>query len=384
VNVVSNEKNFATKLLHVGVETDAFTGAVSTPIYQVSTFHQNIDQPQEYEYSRSGNPTRKALEIIIAELEGGIAGFAFASGIAAVSTALLLFAQGDHILAPKDVYGGTYRLLSKVCGKWGIDHSFVDTTDLEQIDKAVKANTKAIVLESPSNPLLKVSDLPAICAWAKKRGIITIVDNTFMTPYLQRPLAFGADIVIHSATKFLAGHSDVVAGLVVTNSEKLAAELYFLQNALGAILGPQDCWLTMRGIKTLKVRMDHSQQAALKIAKQLASHPKVKAVHYPGLPEHPGHELLKGQAAGFGAVLSFEVESCDLAKQIMRKVKLSAVAVSLGGVESILSYPVSMSHAAIEPHVRQELGIRDGLLRLSVGLEDADDLLADLASAMEE
>jgi cystathionine beta-lyase len=384
VNVVSNEKNFATKLLHVGVETDAFTGAVSTPIYQVSTFHQNMDQPQEYEYSRSGNPTRKALETIIAELEGGVAGFAFASGIAAVSTAVLLFEQGDHILAPKDVYGGTYRLLSKVCGKWGIDHSFVDTTNLEQIDMAVKANTKAIVLESPSNPLLKVSDLPAICAWAKKRGIITIVDNTFMTPYLQRPLEFGADIVVHSATKFLAGHSDVVAGLVVTNNEKLAAELYFLQNALGAILGPQDCWLTMRGIKTLKVRMDHSQQAALKIAKQLLAYPKVKAVHYPGLPEHPGHELLKEQAAGFGAVLSFEVESCNLAKQIMGKVKLPAVAVSLGGVESILSYPVAMSHAAIEPHVRQELGIRDGLLRLSVGLEDADDLLADLASAMEE
>jgi cystathionine beta-lyase len=381
---VSKELDFATKLLHVGVETDQYTGAVSTPIYQVSTFHQNIDQAQEYEYSRSGNPTRKALETIIAELEDGIAGFAFASGIAAVSTALLLFAQGDHILAPKDVYGGTYRLLSKVCGKWGIEHSFVDTTDLEQIAKAVKVNTKAIVLESPSNPLLKVSDLPRICTWAKERGIITIVDNTFMTPYLQKPLTFGADIVVHSATKFLAGHSDVVAGLVVTNNKKLADELYFLQNALGAVLGPQDCWLTMRGIKTLKVRMDHSEQAALKIAKQLASHPKVKAVHYPGLPEDPGHELLKGQAAGFGAVLSFEVESAALAKQIMRKVKLSAVAVSLGGVESILSYPVTMSHAAIEPHVRKALGISDGLLRLSVGLEDADDLLADLTSAMEE
>ncbi|MDF2634683.1 MAG: Cystathionine gamma-lyase [Pelosinus sp.] len=381
---MSKELDFATKLLHVGVETDQYTGAVSTPIYQVSTFHQNIDQAQEYEYSRSGNPTRKALETIIAELEDGIAGFAFASGIAAVSTALLLFAQGDHILAPKDVYGGTYRLLSKVCGKWGIEHSFVDTTDLEQIAKAVKVNTKAIVLESPSNPLLKVSDLPRICTWAKERGIITIVDNTFMTPYLQKPLTFGADIVVHSATKFLAGHSDVVAGLVVTNNKKLADELYFLQNALGAVLGPQDCWLTMRGIKTLKVRMDHSEQAALKIAKQLASHPKVKAVHYPGLPEDPGHELLKGQAAGFGAVLSFEVESAALAKQIMRKVKLSAVAVSLGGVESILSYPVTMSHAAIEPHLRKALGISDGLLRLSVGLEDADDLLADLTSAMEE
>lgn len=381
---MSKVQDFATRLLHVGVETDKYTGAVSVPIYQVSTFHQEIDKPQEYEYSRSGNPTRKALETIIAELEGGIAGFAFASGIAAISTALLLFGQGDHILAPNDVYGGTYRLLSKACGKWGIEHSFIDTTDLEQLDKAVRPNTKAIVLESPSNPLLKVSDLPAICAWAKARGIVTIVDNTFMTPYLQRPLEFGADIVVHSATKFLAGHSDVVAGLMVTNNEKLAKEIYFLQNALGAILGPQDCWLTMRGIKTLKVRMDYSEQAAMKIATQLASHPKIKAVHYPGLPAHPGHDLLKKQASGFGAVLSFEAESPELAKQIMSKVKLPVVAVSLGGVESILSYPVLMSHAAIEPHVRQALGISDALLRLSVGLEDADDLLADLLSAMEE
>ena len=381
---MSKVQKFATKLLHVGVETDKYTGAVSVPIYQTSTFHQQIDKPQEYEYSRSGNPTRKALETVIAELEGGIAGFAFASGIAAISTALLLFGQGDHILAPNDVYGGTYRLLSKACGRWGIEHSFIDTTDLSQLDKAVRPNTKAIVLESPSNPLLKVSDLPAICAWAKARGIVTIVDNTFMTPYLQRPLEFGADIVVHSATKFLAGHSDLVAGLVVTNDEKLAKELYFLQNALGAILGPQDCWLTMRGIKTLKVRMDYSEKAAMAIATQLASHPKIKAVHYPGLPSHPGHELLKKQASGFGAVLSFEAASPELAKQIMSKVKLPVVAVSLGGVESILSYPVLMSHAAIEPHVRQELGISDALLRLSVGLEDADDLLADLLSAMEE
>lgn len=376
--------DFATRLLHAGVETDQYTGAVSVPIYQVSTFHQHIDEPQEYEYSRSGNPTRKALETMIAELEGGIAGFAFASGIAAISTTILLFGQGDHILAPKDVYGGSYRLLSKVCGKWGIDHTFVDTLDLQAIAQATKPNTKAILLESPSNPLLKISNLPAICAWAKKHGIITIVDNTFMTPYLQRPLEFGADIVVHSATKFLSGHSDVVAGLVVTNKEDLARELYFLQNSLGAILGPQDCWLTMRGIKTLKVRMDHSQQAALTIATQLSKHPKVKAVHYPGLPSHPGHILLQEQASGFGAVLSFEVESEKLAKQIMKKVKLPAVAVSLGGVETILSYPVTMSHAAIEPHVRQELGITAGLLRLSVGLEASNDLLADLLAAMEE
>ncbi|MEG6585273.1 trans-sulfuration enzyme family protein [Dendrosporobacter sp. 1207_IL3150] len=378
-------KDFSTKLLHIGVENDKHTGAVSVPIYQVSTFHQeDISKAQDYEYSRSGNPTRKALETIIAELEGGVAGFAFSSGMAAMSTVLLLFGVGDHILAPKDVYGGTYRMLSKVCGKWGINHDFVDTTSLEAIEKAVLRNTKAIVLESPSNPLLKVSNLPAICAWAKERGIITIVDNTFMTPYLQRPLEFGADIVVHSATKFLAGHSDVVAGLVATGSKHLANEIYYLQNALGSILGPQDCWLTMRGIKTLKVRMDQSQKSAQLIAERFAAHPKIKAIHYPGLTSHPGHELLKQQAEGFGAVLSFEAETAQLARKIMSKVKLSAVAVSLGGVESILSYPVTMSHAAIPAKVRAELGISDALLRLSVGLESPDDIAEDILSAMEE
>lgn len=376
-------KNFATKLLHNGVETDQATGAVSVPIYQVSTFHQHIDQPQEYDYSRSGNPTRKALETIIAELEGGVAGFAFASGMAAISTVLLLFGKGDHIIAPQDVYGGTYRILSKACGKWGISHSFVDTTDIKQLDQVVTPATKAIFLESPSNPLLKVSDLPAICAWAKERGIISVVDNTFMTPYLQRPLEFGADIVVHSATKFLAGHSDVVAGLAVTSNAKLAKELYFLQNTLGGVLGPQDAWLTMRGIKTLKVRMDYSQRSALKIATQLVKCPKVKAVHYPGLAGHCGHELLSRQASGFGAVLSFEVETTEIAKKIMNNVRIPAVAVSLGSVETILSYPATMSHAAMPPAVRHQWGISDALLRLSVGLEDPDDLLSDLLAAMD-
>lgn len=374
--------DFATKLQHTGIETDKHTGAVSVPIYQVSTFDQNVGNSQEYDYSRSGNPTRAALETVIADLEGGIAGFAFGSGMAAISAALLLFGQGDHILAPKDVYGGTYRILSKACGRWGISHDFVDTTNLETVKQAKKVNTKAIVLESPSNPLLKVSDLPAICAWAKEQGIITIVDNTFMTPYLQTPLKFGADIVVHSATKFLAGHSDVVAGLAVTGCEKLAKELKFLQNSLGGILGPHDSWLTMRGIKTLKVRMDHSEQAALKIAQGLSRCEKIKAVHYPGLPDHPGHALLKSQASGFGGVLSFEAATTELTRQIMANVKLPALAVSLGGVESILSYPATMSHAAIPAPVRHDLGISDALLRLSVGLEDPDDLLDDLLAAL--
>ena len=373
---------FATKLIHNKGTIDPVTGAVSVPIYQVSTFDQNVGDPDMYEYSRAGNPTRAALETIIAELEGGTHGFAFASGMAAISAALLIFGQGDHLLAPKDVYGGTYRMLTRGVGKWGIRHSFVDTTDLEAIKRAVTPNTKGLVLESPSNPLLKVSDLPAICAWAKEQGIITIVDNTFMTPYLQTPLKFGADIVVHSATKFLAGHSDVVAGLAVTADDKLARQLKFLQNALGGVLGPQDSWLTIRGIKTLKVRMDQAEKSAFQIASALAKWDQIKAVHYPGLPEDPGHELLKRQAGGFGAVLSFETQSVDQAKKLMANVKIPAVAVSLGGVESILSYPVTMSHAAIPPAARGELGISEALLRLSVGLEDWRDILTYLQDAL--
>ncbi|MBP1764217.1 MAG: Cystathionine gamma-lyase [Firmicutes bacterium] len=374
--------DFATKLIHNQGGIDPATGAVGVPIYQVSTFDQNVGNGDEYDYSRSGNPTRAALEAIIAELEGGVAGFAFASGMAAVSAALLIFEQGDHLIAPKDVYGGTYRMLTRGVSKWGISHTFVDTTDLEAVKAAIKPNTKGIILESPSNPLLKVSDLPAICVWAKEKGLISIVDNTFMTPYLQAPLQFGADIVVHSATKFLAGHSDVIAGLAVTADKGLASQLKFLQNALGGVLGPQDSWLTIRGIKTLKVRMDQSQASALKIAQALAKCPKVKAVHYPGLPEHPGHELLKQQANGFGAVLSFELESVELAKELMAKVKIPALAVSLGGVESILSYPATMSHAAIPAAVRHEFGISDALVRLSVGLEDPQDLLEDMMAVL--
>lgn len=375
--------DFATRLLHVGVEIDKATGAVSVPIYQVSTFHQeNVEVEQEYQYSRSQNPTRRALERVIAELEGGTAGFAFASGMAAVSATVLIFSQGDHLLAPKDVYGGTYRLLTKDCPRWGISHSLVDTTSLAEIQAAVTPATKALILESPSNPLLKVSDLPGICAWAKEQGIITIIDSTFMTPYLQRPLEFGADIVVHSATKFIAGHSDVVAGLVVTARPDLARRIGHIQNSLGMILGPQDCWLTMRGIKTLKVRMDFSQKSAMYVAQGLSKLKTVQAVYYPGLANHPGHQLLKDQADGFGAVLSFDVGDIAIAKKIMANVKIPAVAVSLGAVESILSYPAKMSHAAIPALVRYEMGITDSLLRLSVGLEDPTDLLNDIIQAM--
>lgn len=377
------DKNFATKLIHGKGGFGDNKGAVSVPVYNSSTFHQqDIASQQEYEYSRSNNPTRKALEELIAELEAGKHGFAFASGIAAIAASLLIFRQGDHILAPKDVYGGTYRLLTTACPRWGISHTLVDTTSLEEIQAAVRPETKCIFLESPSNPLLKISDLPKICAWAREQGLITIIDNTFMTPYLQRPLEFGADIVVHSATKFLAGHSDVIAGLAVTNNIKLAEELYFIQNGLGAILGPQDSWLVIRGIKTLKARMDYSQRSAQYIAEQLLKEGNVRAVYYPGLPSHPGHELLASQAQGFGAVLSFETITPEVAKKVMAKVQTIAVAVSLGAVESILSYPATMSHAAIPQEVRYSMGITDCLLRFSVGLEDREDLLHDLLAAM--
>jgi cystathionine beta-lyase/cystathionine gamma-synthase len=302
--------------------------------------------------------------------------------MAAIAATVLIFNQGDHLLAPRDVYGGTYRILAQDCLRWGITHTLVDTTSFTDIEQAVTPATKALILESPSNPLLKISDLPRICAWAKERGIITIVDNTFMTPYLQRPLEFGADIVVHSATKFLAGHSDVVAGLVVAKDRALAKRIGHIQNSLGGILGPQDSWLTMRGIKTLKVRMDHAQTAAMRIAQGLYNSGRVAAVYYPGLPEHQGHELLASQADGFGAVLSFDAGNVAMANKILAGVKISAVAVSLGSVESILSYPAKMSHAAIPQAVRYEMGITDSLLRLSVGLEDPDDLLADIFSAM--
>lgn len=375
---------FSTKLLHPGCETDPVTGAVSVPIYQVSTFKQpSVDHPGEYDYARSGNPTRRALEETIAQLEGGVKGFAFASGMAAISSVFCLFNAGDHLVVCQDVYGGTYRVLTRLFNRFGIQATFVDTTDLDKIRRAIRDNTRALYLETPSNPLMKITDLAGAAGLARERGLLTIVDNTFMTPYLQRPLELGADIVVHSATKFLGGHSDLVAGLVAVKEERLAREVGFVQNSLGAVLGPQDSWLLMRGMKTLQVRLDREQETAGKIAEWLAGRPEVTRVYYPGLIDHPGYDLHRRQAKGPGAVLSFELSTRELARQVMERVQLPALAVSLGAVESILSYPVTMSHAAIPPAERHALGITDSLFRLSVGLEDADDLVADLAQALE-
>ncbi|EJV81183.1 cystathionine beta-lyase [Bacillus mycoides] len=372
-----------TLLLHNQYKHDTQTGAVNVPIYNTSTFHQfDVDAFGKYDYSRSGNPTREALEDIIALLEGGTKGFAFASGIAAISTAFLLLSQGDHVLISEDVYGGTYRIVTEVLSRYGVSHTFVDMTNVEEVKENIKPNTKLFYVETPSNPLLKVTDIRAVSNLAKSIGALTFVDNTFLTPLFQKPLDLGADVVLHSATKFIAGHSDVTAGLAVVKDEELAQKLGFLQNAFGAILGPQDCSLVLRGIKTLHVRLEHSAAGANKIANFLQEHTKVQNVYYPGLQTHLGFDIQQSQATSAGAVLSFTLQSEDALRQFLSKVKLPVFAVSLGAVESILSYPAKMSHAALSQEARDERGISNSLLRLSVGLENVDDLISDFENAL--
>ncbi|WP_336863199.1 cystathionine beta-lyase [Peribacillus frigoritolerans] len=381
--MTDHDFSFETKLLHNQHKFDPVTGGVSVPIQHASTFHQSdIDQFGKYDYSRSGNPTREALEDIIADLEEGTHGFAFSSGMAAISTAFLLLSAGDHIVISEDVYGGTFRMVTSVLNRFNIEHTFVDMTDLEIVKAAVQPNTRAIYIETPSNPLLKVTDIQAVCDIAKKAGALSFVDNTFLTPALQKPLNLGADVVLHSATKFLSGHSDVVAGLAVVKDPELAARLGSLQNSFGAVLGVQDAWLVMRGLKTLSVRMEHSQKGAEKIAAYLKEQPLVKKVYYPGLADHPQHAIQKGQSLGAGAVLSFELESEEIFRSFVNTVELPVFAVSLGAVESILSYPAKMSHAAMPADEREKRGITNSLLRLSVGLENPDDLIKDFETAL--
>ncbi|MEH6937283.1 aminotransferase class I/II-fold pyridoxal phosphate-dependent enzyme [Bacillus sp. JJ664] len=374
---------FGTKLIHNGNEVDPYTGALSIPIYQASTFHQpNIETIGKYDYARSGNPTREALENTIAQLENGVRGFAFSSGMAAISSVLSLFSAGDHIVICEDVYGGTFRIATKVLNRFGIEFTFVDASEISEIESAIKSNTKGLYLETPSNPLLKITDLREAIKIAKRNDVIVIVDNSFLSPYFQKPLDLGADIVVHSATKFIAGHSDVIGGLAVVNSEELARDLYTIQNSFGAVLGPQDCWLTLRGLKTLKVRMDVYEQTAQKLANWLLTNECVEEVYYPGLKDHPGHDVHFEQASGGGAVLSFTLKTIDQTIRFLQKVENVAVAVSLGGVETIVSYPVKMSHAAIPKDVRERLGVKDTLIRVSVGLEDVEDLIASFQKAL--
>jgi cysteine-S-conjugate beta-lyase len=377
------EYTFETRLLHNKHKIDPTTGAVSVPIQHASTFHQSdFDQFGKYDYGRSLNPTREALEETIAELEGGIKGFAFSSGMAAISTAFLLLSAGDHIVITEDVYGGTFRMVTEVLTRLGIEHTFVDMTNLNEVKQAIQPNTKAFYVETPSNPLMKVTDIQAVSSLAKEVGALTFVDNTFLTPSHQKPLELGADVVLHSATKFLSGHSDVVAGLAVVNNEDLAKRLGFLQNGFGAILGVQDAWLVLRGIKTLHVRLEQSQKSAIKLAEFLDVHPLVDKVHYPGLESHPQYQIQKEQAAGPGAVLSFELANENALRTFLANVKIPVFAVSLGAVESILSYPAKMSHAAMPQEDREKRGITNSLVRLSVGLENPDDLIKDFTQAL--
>ncbi|RBW70306.1 cystathionine beta-lyase [Bacillus taeanensis] len=377
--------SFQTKLLHNDYKFDKETGAVSVPIQHASTFHQqNLDEFGPFDYGRSGNPTRQALEQTIAELEGGRFGFAFSSGMAAISTAFLTLSQGDHVLVSNDCYGGTYRMVTEVLVRYGIEHTFVDMTDLQEVALNIQPNTKVIYIETPSNPLLKVTDIQGVVKLAKANNCLTFLDNTFLTPALQRPLELGVDVVLHSATKFIAGHSDVVAGLTVVNDEELAKQIAFLQNSIGAVLGVQDCWLVLRGLKTLQIRIEQSSKAALQLAEWLQTVPEVEQVFYPGLKSHPGYPIQLAQAKSGGAVLSFQLKDEEAVKQFVKHLQIPVVAVSLGAVESILSYPAKMSHAAMSKEERHKRGISDGLLRLSLGLEDPADLINDFKQAFDK
>ncbi|MCI1695253.1 bifunctional cystathionine gamma-lyase/homocysteine desulfhydrase [Aneurinibacillus aneurinilyticus] len=372
-----------TKLIHGGVDGDPLTGAVNVPIYQVSTYKQEgVGKHKGYEYSRTGNPTRHAVEQYIADIEGGVRGFAFASGMAALSTIVMMFDTGDHFIVGDDVYGGTYRVLSKVFNRFGVEVTFVNTGDVEAIAAAIRPNTKAVMLESPSNPLLKVTDIAAVAKITKEKGLLLVVDNTFMTPYWQNPLELGADIVFHSATKYLGGHSDVVAGLVVVKDEELGERMHFVQNSVGAVLGPQDSYYLLRGMKTLGVRMEEHEANTRRIAEWLSRREDIVKVYYPGLENHPGHDIAVKQARGFGGMISFDVGSRERAEQVLSRSKIFTLAESLGAVESLISVPAQMTHASIPAERRAELGITDGLIRISVGIEDVEDLIEELEQAL--
>lgn len=373
-----------TKVIHAGIFGDEHTGSVTVPIYQTSTYKQEaVGKHKGYEYSRTGNPTRHALEELIKDLENGTAGFAFGSGMAAISSVIMLFNSGDHVILTDDVYGGTFRVMSKIFNRLGIQSTFVDTSDPDALKAAITEKTRAIYIETPTNPLLKVTDIQAVAETAHAHHLLLIVDNTFATPYWQQPLDHGADIVLHSATKYIGGHSDVVAGLVVVNTPELAEQMHFVQNSAGGVLGPQDSWLLIRGIKTLALRMEQTEKNARRIAEFLVNHPKVEKVYYPGLSDHPGHEIAKRQASGFGGMISFDVGSGERVDKILASTRYFTLAESLGAVESLISVPAKMTHASIPKPRRDELGITDGLIRLSIGIEDADDLIDDLAKALE-
>ncbi len=378
-------------VIHGGIDGDERTGAVNVPIYQTSTYKQDgLGENRGWEYSRTGNPTRAALEKLVADLEGGEYGLAFASGLSAINTVLSLFKEGDRLIVSDNIYGGTFRILDNVFKNFGITYTIVNTSDLDEIERVLKEDTeggndiKAVYIESPANPLLTITDIEEVSELAKIYNKKVIVDNTFLTPYLQRPLSLGADIVIHSGTKYLGGHSDTVSGFVVVNDKEIADRLYYLQNAIGGVLGPWDSYLMIRGIKTLGVRMDRHVQNAEKVAEWLVSSGYVDKVYYPGLKSDPGYEVQKKQADGPGAMISFTLKKKYDYRRFFKSLKLVTLAESLGGVESLVCHPASMTHAAIPKDIREAVGITDELIRLSVGIEDVDDIIADLTQAIEE
>ena len=382
---MSRFENIETALIHGGISIDERTGAVNVPIYQTSTFKQDgLGKMRGYEYSRTGNPTREALEALIAELENGYAGFAFGSGMAATTAVLSLLKSGDRVLISSNVYGGTFRVLDKVFDHFGITYTISDTTDPAAFERDITPDVKAVMIESPANPLMTVTDIKAVADISHKHGLLVIVDNTFMTPYLQKPLDLGADIVVHSATKYLGGHSDVVAGLAVVSTKELAEKLAFIQNSTGGVLPPFDSFLLIRGIKTLGVRMDRHVQNAEKAAEFLKNSSAVKNVYYPGLEDAQGYEINKKQAKNGGVMISFELKDNYDINVFFESLKLIMLAESLGGVESLVCHPSTMTHASIPADIRQKVGITDGLIRLSTGIENIDDIIADLSQAIEK
>lgn len=372
-----------TRLAQIGSQSDKVTGAVSYPIYQATAFrHPRLGESTGFDYARSKSPTRSVLEDAIAELESGDAGFACSTGMAALQTVFSLFQQGDHLIVSLDLYGGTYRLLERIMSRFGLTTTYVDTNDLDQLEQARTEATKAVLIETPTNPLMMITDIEKVSAWAKAKGLITIVDNTLLTPYFLRPLELGADIVVHSATKYLGGHNDVLAGLIVTKGRELSDEVAMLHNAIGAVLGPQDSWLLMRGMKTLALRMERHQSNATAISKWLKEHPLIEEVYYPALPHHPGHEVQNKQATGNTGIFSFRMKDARMVEPVLRHLKLIAFAESLGGVESLLTFPAVQTHADIPEDIRRRVGVDDRLLRYSTGIEHPDDLIADLDQAL--
>lgn len=372
-------------LIHGGIDGDENTGAVNVPIYQTSTYKQSaMGVNKGYEYSRTGNPTREALEKLIAQLEGGYGGFAFASGMAAITAVISLFKAGDKILISNNIYGGSFRVLDKVFNNFNINYAIVNTSDLDEIKEAIDDSVKAIYIETPTNPLLDITDIESVARLAKEHNLLTIVDNTFMTPYLQKPIELGADIVVHSGTKYLGGHSDTVSGLAVVNSEELAERLHFIQNATGGVLAPFDSFLMIRGIKTLAVRMDRHNLNAKTVAEYLRKREEVEKVYYPGFEDHPGYGLQSKQAKGFGAMISFVLKEGYSYKNFIESLELITFGESLGGVESLVSHPATMTHASIPAEIRKKVGIVDNLIRLSVGIENVEDLIKDIDRAIEK